>query len=120
MKEMETILGRRETAEEVRREARTARAAVRYLWEAKRVCYRPIVMIVFELALYPEKTYDEALRDWADYEQDENGHHWTASRWHGEICRHLLATEEEAETCVHVWLTKWAKEVREYADGVPA
>lgn len=109
-----------DTKEEVLREARTARAAVRYLWEAKRVWYKPIVMIVFEMALHKEKTYEEALQDWAEYEHDEEGHHWTASRWHGEICRHLLATEEEAETCVHVWLTKWAEEVREYADRISA
>lgn len=104
------------TEKEITREVRTARATLGYLWEEKRVCYEPIVMIVFEMALHEEKTYEEALQDWADYERDENGHHWTASRWHGEICRYLLATEEEAETCVSVWLMKWAKEVREYAD----
>lgn len=109
-----------DTKEEIMREARIARAAARYLWEAKRVSYRPIVMVVFGMALDERRTYEQVLQDWADYEQDENGHHWTASRWHGEICRHLLATEEEAETCVHVWLTRWAKEVREYADGVSA
>lgn len=102
------------------REARMARAAVRYLWEFKRVCYTPIVLIVYELAFHPEKTYDEVLQDLADYEHEVNGNHWSAKRWNFEISYHLLATEEEAEASVDLWLTKWAKEVRDYADGISA
>lgn len=120
MEELGAIMSRKDASAEVLREARTARAAVRHLWEAYRITYRPIVMVVFAMALYEGKSYEEALEDWADYEQVEEGHHWPASRWHSEICYRLLATEEEAETCVHVWLTRWAKEVRELADRISA
>lgn len=120
MEELGTKMGRKDASAEVLREARTARAAVQHLWEAHRITYRPIVMVVFAMALYEGKSYEEALEDWADYEQVDEGHHWPASRWHSEICYRLLKAGAEAAGGVPDWMQQRAKEVRELADRVSA
>lgn len=114
-----------ETKEDIMREARTARAAVQHLWQAHRITYRPIVMVVFGMALDERRTYEQVLQDWADYEQmGENHHRWPASRWHSEICYRLLKAEAEIPGGVlggiPAWMQQRAKEVRELADRISA
>ena len=108
-----------ETKEDIMREARTARAAVQHLWQAHRITYRPIVMVVFGMALDERRTYEQVLQDWADYEQVDEGHHWPACRWHSEICYRLLKAGAEPER-VSDWMKQQAKEVRELADRISA
>ena len=95
---------------------RTARAAVQCMTEigANR---RPIVMIVFDMALSPGKPYRDALADWAAYEDYPAQ---SAHRWHAEICYWLLKDRQEVPEGVAAWFEERAKEVRRLADGVPA
>lgn len=108
-----------ETKEDIMREARTARAAVQHLWQAHRITYRPIVMVVHAMALDERRTYRQVLQDWAEYEEVKEGHHWSASRWHSEICYRLLRAGAEPER-VSDWMKQQAKEVRELADRISA
>lgn len=108
-----------ETKEDIMREARIARAAVQHLWQAHRITYRPIVMVVFGMALDERRTYDQVLQDWADYEQVDEGHHWPASRWHSEICYRLLKAGADTDSAA-AWMQQRAKEVRELADRISA
>lgn len=108
-----------EIKEDVMREARTARAAVRHLWEKYRITYRPIVMVVHAMALDEKRTYRQVLQDWAAYEEIQEGHHWSACRWNSEICYRLLKAGAEPER-VSDWMKQTAKEVRELADGISA
>lgn len=106
-----------DTMDEILKEAATARASVRHLWEAHRITYRPIVMVVFGMALDERRTYRQVLQDWADYEEVKEGLHWSATRWHSEICYRLLKAGVEPER-VSDWMKQQAKEVRELADRV--
>lgn len=108
-----------ETKEDIMREARTARAAVQHLWQAHRITYRPIVMVVFGMALDERRTYEQVLQDWADYEQVDEGHHWPACRWHSEICYRLLKAGVDTDSAA-AWMQQRAKEVRELADRISA
>ena len=108
-----------ETKEDIMREARTARAAVQHLWQSHRITYRPIVMVVFGMALDERRTYEQVLQDWADYEQVGEGHHWPSSRWHSEICYRLLKAGADTDSTA-AWMQQQAKEVRELADRISA
>lgn len=108
-----------ETKEEVLREARIARAAARYLWEKHQISHRPIIMVVFAMALDEKRTYRQVLKEWAAYEEVKEGHHWTATRWHSEICYRLLKAGAEPER-VSDWMRQAAEEVRKLADGISA
>lgn len=107
-----------DTMDEILREAATARTAVRHLWQEHHITYRPIVMVVFGMALDLNRSYDQVLQDWADYE-DVYGSKWSASRWHSEICYWLLQAGVETDS-VKDWMQERAKEVRQLADRVPA
>lgn len=106
-----------ETMEEIMREERLFRAATQHLWQCRRITYRPIVMIVFGMALDERRTYEQVLRDWAEYEQVSECHHWPARRWHSEICYRLLKANADTH-CVSAWMQQQAKEVRELADRI--
>lgn len=107
-----------DTMDEILREAATARASVRHLWEAHRITYRPIVMVVHAMALDEGRTYEQVLQDWAAYEK-VGGSYWPASRWHSEICYRLLKAGVELDD-VKDWMQQQAKEVRELANGISA
>lgn len=108
-----------EAKEDIMREARTARAVVRHLWEKYRITYRPIVMVVHAMALDEKRTYRQVLQDWAEYEEVQEGHHWPASRWHSEICYRLLKAGADTDS-VPDWMQRAAEEVRELADRISA
>ena len=108
-----------ETKEDVMREARMSRAAVRHLWEKSKITYRPIVMVVFAMALDDRRTYEQVLQDWADYEQIDEGHRWPASRWNSEICYRLLKAGVDTKN-VAAWMRQQAREVRELANRISA
>ena len=108
-----------EAMDEIIREAETARAAVRHLWQSHRITYRPIVMVVFAMALDERRSYEHVLQEWAEYEQIEGGY-WPASRWHSEICYRLLKAGVDAKGDAAAWMQQQAKEVRQLADGISA
>lgn len=101
-----------------------AKAAIRHLWQRHRITYKPIVTIVFDMALDSSRSYEAALEDWAATqcgppEQPIAGkrYSWPASRWHSEICYRLLKAGEECPGGVAAWFKAEAKEVRQLAEG---
>lgn len=100
---------------------RRCAAAAREVTGRCGVNYRPVVMIVFDMALSPGKPYREALADWAAYEDFGNALlQWPACRWHSEICYRLLKAGADVPEGVAAWFDERAREVRAIADGVSA
>lgn len=109
------------TAMKLAWERRCAGAAINHLWNKHRIAYKPIVMIVYDMAVSPGKPYWEALADWAAYEDFGNALlQWPACRWHSEICYRLLKAGADVPEGVAAWFAERAREVRAIADGISA
>ena len=93
-------------------------AAIHHLWIAYRLNYRPIVAIVAVMAMDEKRSFESALRWWAEYEAEGKPYAWPASRWRGEICYRLLKAGQEAPGGLSGWFEARAKEVREIANRV--
>ena len=99
-------------------ERECARATIAHLWQTYGISYRPIVWVVFEMALESETTYSDLLEVVAQYAVDSGGlPAWTASRWNSEICYHLLK-KVDIDSSAEEWLRERAEEVRAIAGGV--
>jgi len=101
-----------------------AKATIRHLLQRHRITYKPIVTIVYDMALDSSRSYEAALKDWAATqcgppEQPIAGkrYSWPASRWHSEICYRLLKAGEECPGGVAAWFEAEAKEVRQLVEG---
>ena len=93
-------------------------AAIRHLWEAHGLTYRPIVAITAVMAMDEKRSFESAVRWWAEYEAEGKPYAWPASRWRSEICYRLLKVGEEAPGGLPHWFEARAKEVREIANRV--
>ena len=54
--------------------------AIRYLWTAYGLTYRPIVAIVAVMAEDEKRIFEDALEWWAQYEAEGKPYAWPASR----------------------------------------
>lgn len=97
-------------------EKRIARAVIEHM-TALGANRRPIVMIVFDMAVTPGKPYRDALADWAAYEDEPV---WPADRWHTEICYWLLKSRQEVPEGVAAWFDKQVGEVLQLAGRISA
>lgn len=94
-----------------------AKAAIRHLWQRHRITYKPIVTLVYDMALDSSRSYEAALEDWAATQTVGGAWYWPASCWHSEICYRLLKAGEECPGGVAAWFETEAKEVRQLAEG---
>jgi hypothetical protein len=92
--------------------------AIRYLWTAYGLTYRPIVAIVAVMAQDEKRSFEDALEWWAQYEAEGKPYAWPASRWRSEICYRLLKVGQEAPGGLAAWFEARAKEVRDIANRV--
>jgi hypothetical protein len=90
--------------------------AIRYLWAAFGLTYRPIVAIVAVMAEDEKRSFEEALEWWAQYEAEGKPYAWPASRWRSEICYRLLKVGQEAPGGLAAWMQARTEEVRRIAN----
>lgn len=101
------------------KERRRAREAVRHLWVNHGITYRPIVMVVYAMAICPAVPYRDVLDEWAKYDcKIIDMPTMDAELWHSEFCRRLLLAGADVSEGVERWFEKRAEEVRSYADGI--
>lgn len=99
------------------RERRHIAAAVRYLWEAHRMAYFPVVAMVYAMACEPGSSFDDMLWTWTEYDHKILGYpKRPQEEWRSEVCRRLLMAGADTSEGIERWFEERAKEVREIED----
>lgn len=93
-------------------------AAVRHLWTAHGIAYKPIIAIVAAMAEDEELSFENALQWWAEWKAQGESYAWPATRWKSEIAYRLLKVNAKCSGGIGLWMDARAREVREIANRV--
>ena len=95
-----------------------AAAAVRHLWTAHSIAYKPIIAIVAVMAEDEKLSFETALQWWTEWKAQGEAYAWPSTRWKSEIAYRLLKVNAKCSGGIGPWMDARAREVREIANRI--